>query len=79
MRSYGCRTFYLDGSFVTAKAEPGDWDGCWEADGVAIYPVALEAPLLWDDTRGRLNQKARYGGDLFAVQADGIALRTKAC
>jgi hypothetical protein len=24
----GCRTVYIDGSFVTAKETPGDFDGC---------------------------------------------------
>jgi hypothetical protein len=31
LRSAGCRRAYLDGSFVTAKTVPGDFDACWEA------------------------------------------------
>ncbi|MFN8555826.1 MAG: hypothetical protein U0531_00215 [Dehalococcoidia bacterium] len=69
LRSFGCRTFYLDGSFVTAKDEPGDWDGCWEADGVDRHRLAAERPLLWDDHRGRRDQKRQYGGDIFPVKA----------
>lgn len=25
-----CRTVYVDGSFVTAKPAPGDFDACWD-------------------------------------------------
>ena len=34
LRSAGCRQAYLDGSFVTTKEAPGDFDACWEASGV---------------------------------------------
>ncbi len=30
----GCRRVYIDGSFVSAKELPGDFDGCWEAAGL---------------------------------------------
>lgn len=70
---YGCRTFYLDGSFITAKDIPGDWDGCWDVEGVDLFRLVREAPLLWDDSRGRRQQKGTYGGDLFPVRTDGPA------
>ena len=28
----GCRLAYLDGSFVTDKDAPGDYDLCWDMD-----------------------------------------------
>lgn len=68
LRNYGCRTFYLDGSFVTAKEIPGDWDGCWDVAGVDVFRLAATFPLLWDDVGGRINQKAEYGGDIFPIQ-----------
>jgi len=34
LREAGCGRAYVDGSFVTAKEVPGDFDGCWEAEGV---------------------------------------------
>lgn len=34
LRTAGCRRAYIDGSFVTAKAMPADFDGCWETEGV---------------------------------------------
>lgn len=58
----GCRTVYVDGSFVTAKEIPGDFDACWDptkVDGDRLDPVLL------DFTNRRAAQKAKYGGELF--------------
>jgi hypothetical protein len=58
----GCQTVYVDGSFVTAKEVPGDFDACWDplgVDGERLDPVLL------DFTNRRAAQKARYGGELF--------------
>ena len=62
LRSAGCRTVYIDGSFVTVKEEPGDFDACWDAAGVD--PDALD-PVLLDFSGGRRAQKERFGGELF--------------
>lgn len=53
---------YVDGSFVTVKEAPGDFDGCWDpldVDGKQLDPVLL------DFTNKRVAQKAKYGGELF--------------
>ena len=58
----GCQTVYVDGSFVTAKEAPGDFDACWDplgVDGERLDPVLL------DFTDRRAAQKAKYGGELF--------------
>ena len=57
----GCRRVWLNGSFVTAKDEPGDFDACWDTDGVDLD---LLDPVLLDMGRGRAAQKARFGGEL---------------
>jgi hypothetical protein len=61
----GCRRVYLDGSFVTDKQEPGDFDGCWDPAGVDLPRLGLIAPLLFDLEPGRARQKRAYGGELF--------------
>lgn len=66
LRGAGCRTVYVDGSFVTATAMPGDFDACWDA--VGVDPDALD-PVLLDFTYGRRAQKKRFGGELFPVDA----------
>ena len=35
---------YVDGSFVTEKETPGDFDACWEMDG--IDPIKLDPIFL---------------------------------
>lgn len=56
----------MNGSFVTAKDEPGDFDACW-----ALPDVDLDAldPVLLDLSNGRRAQKDRFGGELFIVEA----------
>ena len=62
LKSAGCRAVYLNGSFVTSKTVPNDYDACWEeAD---VDPTALDPVLLTFD-RGRATQKAKYMGELF--------------
>lgn len=58
----GCRTILLDGSFVSEKALPKDYDGAWEPHGVD--PSKLD-PVLLNFSNGRAAMKAKYGGELF--------------
>lgn len=62
LRDAGCRTAYIDGSFVTAKEDPGDFDACWEAVGV---DASLLDPVLLDLAPPRTAQRERFGGELF--------------
>jgi hypothetical protein len=69
LRSAGCQVVHIDGSFVTAKAEPDDYDGLWDAAGVIaakLDPVLLD---LTDLRAGRLKQKVKYRGEFIPVQA----------
>lgn len=65
LRVAGCKTVYIDGSFVTIKRNPGDFDGCWNIEGVE--PELLDPVLLTFDA-GRAAQKAKYLGELFPAQ-----------
>lgn len=59
----GCRRLWVDGSFVTEKEAPRDWDGCWDAAGVHAH---LLDPVLLDFTdAGRHRMKTKYRADLF--------------
>jgi hypothetical protein len=70
LRAAGCRVVYLDGSYVTTKTTPGDFDACWEPFGVD--PGKLD-PVLLDFSNNRKNQKQKYGGEFFpsSTRADG--------
>ena len=65
MRTAGCQRVYIDGSFVTAKELPGDFDGCWETAGVDLNMLEGLAPVLLDTRAPRQAQKQAYGGELF--------------
>ena len=70
----GCKVLYLDGSFVTGKPVPGDYDAIWDPTGVD--PQALD-PVFLDFHNGRANQKARFGGEFFPFgfqAAPGVAI-----
>jgi hypothetical protein len=65
------KTVYLDGSFVTEKDYPGDFDLCW--DPVGVDDTKLD-PVLLDFSEGRRKQKAKFGGEFFptSAKADGV-------
>src|SRR3546814_6451323 len=60
LRRAGCRVMFLDGSFVTDKELPEDFDGCWDAHGVNA--IALD-PVLLDFEDSRARQKEKFGGE----------------
>lgn len=66
----GCSIVYLDGSYITEKLSPGDFDVCWDPTGVD--PTKLD-PVLLDFSNKRKNQKMKYGGEFFpsSAKADG--------
>lgn len=61
----GCTQMWLDGSFVTDKDLPGDYDACWRPQGVD--PSVLDPIVLDFSSGGRALAKARYQGDLFVA------------
>jgi hypothetical protein len=65
LRAAGCPTVYIDGSFVTYKLVPGDFDACWEANGVDMIQLKSIAPALLMFDAKRAAQKAAYGGEFF--------------
>lgn len=69
----GCPNIYLDGSFVTAKKVPDDYDACWEM--VGVRSVDLD-PVFMDFSNKRAAPKAKYLGEFFLAytQAEGPPL-----
>lgn len=61
LRAAGCGRAWLDGSFVTAKEHPGDFDLAWDPVGV---DGSLLHPVLLDIASPRVAQHVRYGGDI---------------
>jgi hypothetical protein len=65
LRSCGCSTIYVNGSFASAKAEPNDYDACWLMTGVRLQQLASVEPVFFDFSNGRAAQKRRFGGEFF--------------
>lgn len=66
LKAAGCRTIYINGSFVTLKPDPGDFDACWDREDVDINYLRLQAPKLLNHY-DRAGQKAQYKGEIFPV------------
>ena len=56
----GCKNLYLDGSYVTSKSDPGDYDAAWDPEGVNI---ALLDPVFAELDYPRLSQKNKFQGE----------------
>ncbi len=66
LKHAGCHTAYVDGSFVTDKIEPNDFDATWDVqdvDGSLIDPVLLD----FEDMRRK--QKLKFRGEFFPSNA----------
>jgi hypothetical protein len=64
LRDAGVSRLWLDGSFVTAKPDPDDFDGAWDYTGIDLRQVDPVFVDLADMNSGRHRQKAKYGGEL---------------
>lgn len=68
LRRAGCKRVYVDGSFVTSKGVPNDFDACWEIDGVDFDLLEERDPALLDWGNRRAAQRARFRGELFIAE-----------
>ena len=73
LKRAGCKAVFLDGSYVTGKDGPEDFDACW--DTTDVDPDLLD-PVFFDFSNRRAAQKARFRGELFPAQWKGGGGRT---
>ena len=66
LKAAGCARLYVDGSYVTGKPIPGDYDVCWDPVGVVRQ---LLPQVFHDFSNERAAQKAAYGGEFFPSSA----------
>lgn len=64
LKAFGCDTVWLDGSFVTDKPEPGDYDAVFEHRTMDLAAARIALPELFDRSPHRPAMKARFKGDL---------------
>lgn len=65
MKIAGCEAIFIDGSFVTAKEFPNDYDCCWDISGVQPHLLDI---VFFDFSNFRAAQKAKYRGEFFPAQ-----------
>ncbi len=64
LKAAGCRTVYINGSFVTSKPDPNDFDACYDGETVDMDNLRVNAPRLFNHY-DRNAQKAKYRGEIF--------------
>jgi hypothetical protein len=69
LRDAGCERVYLDGSFVTDKDLPGDYDVCWDLPNP--LDQARFDPVLLDIDFPRAGQHIKYRGDILPNVTEG--------
>ena len=68
LKEAGCKKVILNGSFVTMKERPRDFDLCWEIEDVE---EDLLDPILLDVYMQREEIKKKYQGDIYPSTALG--------
>ncbi len=69
LRFAGCRVVYVDGSFVTKKELPTDYDAAWSPSGVDVDLLLQIDPVFGQFENQRATQKAKYLGEWFPADA----------
>ena len=67
LASAGCIEVLLNGSFVSSKLLPEDYDGAWEMEGVNVEQLD---PVLLDFSNSRARMKIKYFGELFPASTE---------
>ena len=54
MRDVGCNFVNIDGSFVTSKINPNDFDGTWDPEGVDVTKLD---PIIKNEDKFSMKEK----------------------
>lgn len=65
LKRAGCRTAYIDGSFVTAKLLPNDVDVAYEAGEIELLRLRQLDPVFFDFSSQRFQQRKKYSAEFF--------------
>ena len=68
----GATTLWLNGSYITTKAEPRDYDATFDTDRLDWITLGLDEPELLDFDAPRTTQKRVYGGELIPSVPGGV-------
>ncbi|MEX0964832.1 MAG: hypothetical protein WDZ52_12405 [Pseudohongiellaceae bacterium] len=73
LQGAGCLVVFLDGSFISDKPIPSDYDGCWDHNGMDRTKLD---PVLLDFSNERAAQKLKYYGEFFPAYGEADILGT---
>src|ERR1700693_3180838 len=68
LKAAGCVAVYVDGSFVTKKESPRDFDCCWITNGVDLPVLKNQHPVFFHFDNERAAQKAKYSGEFLPAR-----------
>jgi hypothetical protein len=60
LRDMGCKRIFLDGSFISNKVNPGDYDVVWDDTGLDLDLCFKEC---WTFFKSVYTQKQEFGGE----------------
>jgi len=66
LKKANCPLIFIDGSFVTSKEIPGDYDLCWSL--VDVIEQDLDPVLIDFSPIGREKMEQKYRGDIFPAE-----------
>ena len=70
LKNYDCKIVYIDGSFVTDKERPNDFDACWEYNinmDVFLDHFLLNYPEFFEENSSQMKDK--YYGEFYQASA----------
>lgn len=73
LKKAGCKVVLLDGSFISTKTIPGDFDALWDTTDVDLTKID---PILLEFSNGRKKQKLKYFGEFFPSISKADSFRT---
>ncbi len=68
LRNVGCKCIWVDGSFITKKHRPKDFDACWDEEDVNFPFIETMYPTLLNFDNKNIKQKDTYSGEFFPSQ-----------
>ena len=73
----GCTRVYVDGSYVTQRTAPKDYDVAWDPGGVDLPLLRDMEPVFFDFNNQRASQKAKFFGEFFPSSAKADSAGTR--
>jgi hypothetical protein len=70
LKKCSCERLYIDGSFVTKKLVPKDWDGCYDEAGMHMQKLRKEFAIFYNISPPRQEQKDIFKGEVLPASLE---------